>query len=350
MNSFCRVRTIWWEDAKVMMPDQTLLPGELKIIGCETVEQVWEAIRKLRVRGAPALGVAAAYGVIVGLKDYQKSSVEVFDARLQEVCGYLATSRPTAVNLFWALERMKSTRRELTSTDPKKIWERLFEEAEKIRTEDEITCSAIGRHGQQLVPDPGTIITHCNAGALATAGIGTALAVIYAAHEAGKKVQVYADETRPLLQGSRLTAWELMENDIPVTVICDNMAAVVMRKKKVDCCVVGADRIASNGDAANKIGTYGLSILAKYHNVPFYVAAPLSTIDMSLPSGEEIPIEERDSEEICCGFGKRTAPKEANVYNPAFDVTPAENIAAIITEKGVLRAPYSESIKKAFEQ
>ena len=344
-----RVKTIWWEDGLVKMIDQTLLPEELKILQCSDVDQVWEAIKMLRVRGAPALGVAAAYGVVLGLKQATGEDLKSFDARLENVSDYLATSRPTAVNLFWALDRMKSTREACPEKTAEAVWKRLLEEAERIREEDEETCRAIGEHGQSLIPENGTVLTHCNAGSLATAGIGTALGVIYAAHWAGKKLRVFADETRPLLQGSRLTAWELMENGVDVTVICDNMAAVVMRNKGVDCVIVGADRIASNGDTANKIGTYGLSVLAQRHQVPFYVAAPLSTIDRSLSTGEQIPIEERDPDEVRRGFGKLTAPATVPVYSPAFDVTPAENIAAIITEKGVLRAPLNESIRRAFD-
>jgi len=332
------------------MIDQTLLPSDYKVISCETLESVWEAIKMLRVRGAPALGVAAAYGVVTGLRDCKDCEREEFDAKLKQVSDYIATSRPTAVNLFWALERMQRVASGCGQMSSSELWGRLFEEAENIRKEDERMCRSIGEHGQTLLPDKATVMTHCNAGALATAGIGTALSVVYAAQQAGKKIHVYADETRPLLQGSRITAWELMQNGVDVTVICDNMAAVVMKTKGVDCVVVGADRIAANGDAANKIGTYGLSILAKEHGVSFYVAAPLSTIDRSLKSGDEIPIEERDPDEIRRGHGKLTAPESVPVFNPAFDVTPAKNIKAIITDKGVLYPPYEDSIKKVFEE
>ncbi len=340
----------------IRLIDQTLLPGELKYIECRDIETLWEAIRVLRIRGAPALGIAAAMGVVLGVRETacraganaprEARDVKALLGEIDGVASFLATSRPTAVNLFWALERMKGKAKELASStqDIDAILRGLLAEALAVQREDAEMCRAIGRNGAELLPDPAVCITHCNAGGLATADYGTALGVFFAAQEAGKTIEVYADETRPLLQGARLTAWELVRAGIPCTVICDNMAAVVMRDRNVDAVVVGADRIARNGDAANKIGTYGLSVLAKAHGVPFYVAAPASTFDLSLATGGEIPIEERPADEVAVPFGRRTVPAEAEVFNPAFDVTPAENIAGIITEKGVLKPPLAESI------
>jgi len=343
------------------MIDQTLLPTEIKIIECKNVETVWEAIKMLRVRGAPAIGIAAAYGVCIGIQDLPAdANHEMLRWRLHDVADYLASSRPTAVNLFWALDRMKEKAETFWATKSvPEIQEILFAEAKTIHEEDRHICRSIGRFGQELVEDGSTWLTHCNAGGLATADYGTALAVFFAATESGKKIQVYADETRPLLQGARLTAWELMQRGIDVTVICDSMAALVMRqgtasacvaksdrRRKIDGVVVGADRISANGDTANKIGTYGLAVLAKAHDVPFYVAAPVSTFDLSLADGSGIPIEERDADEICCGFGKRTAPEGVNVYNPAFDVTPADLIAGIITERGIITPVNRYNVEK----
>jgi len=300
------------------------------------------------VRGAPAIGIAAAYGVCVGLQTLSDDAeLSVFRNRLNEVADYLASSRPTAVNLFWALNRMKTKAETLYATNNvPKIWESLFAEAKVIHEEDRNICRSIGRFGQELVKDGSTWLTHCNAGGLATADYGTALAVFFAATEAGKKIHVYADETRPLLQGARLTAWELMQRGIDVTLICDSMAALVMLQGKINGVVVGADRIAANGDAANKIGTYGVAVSAKVHGIPFYVAAPVSTFDLSLSHGSKIPIEERSADEICNGFGKRTAPEGCKVYNPAFDVTPAEFIAGIITERGIISPVNRENVEK----
>ncbi|HUT35726.1 MAG TPA: S-methyl-5-thioribose-1-phosphate isomerase [Planctomycetota bacterium] len=326
--------------------DQTLLPTEFQQIECRTVEAMWEAIKVLRVRGAPAIGVAAAFGTVIGIQNSQAPTYEDFRRELAKATDCLATSRPTAVNLFWALERMKRVADENRGLPVPQLKERLLDEALAICEEDKAVCRAIGRHGAPLVPDGGGVLTHCNAGGLATADYGTALAVMFAAHEQGKRFRVFADETRPLLQGARLTAWELMQAGIDVTVICDNMAAVVMRQGKVDLVVVGADRIAANGDTANKIGTYGVAILAKEHGVPFYVAAPVSTFDLSLPSGEGIPIEERKAEEVTEGFGRRTAPEGVKVYNPAFDVTPARYIAGIVTERGIV-SPVNEAAIRA---
>jgi len=347
------VSTIDWvgdpakpREGKVRLIDQTLLPTELAHIECDDTEVLWEAIRMLRVRGAPALGIAGAMGVCLGVRDTPAGTGEELVREVDEVASYLATSRPTAVNLFWALDRMKAKARELAAKPVDGILVGLLAEALLVQKEDQDVCREMGRNGAALLPDEATILTHCNAGGLATADYGTALGVLYAAKEAGKKITAYADETRPLLQGARLTAWELVEAGIPTTVICDNMAAVVLRDKKIDAVIVGADRIAANGDVANKIGTYGLSVLAREHGVPFYVAAPASTFDLTLASGAGIPIEERPADEVAKPFGCVTVPEGAEVYNPAFDVTPAANVTAIITERGVLRPPLAESIAK----
>lgn len=336
--------------------DQTLLPTEIRRVDWRTVESVWEGIKMLRVRGAPAIGIAAAYGVCVGLKTIfrnsdgtvREPSETEFFARLDETTAYLATSRPTAVNLFWALDRMKATGESLRgNASPSEIAAILLDEANAIREEDRVLCRKMGRFGAEFVRDGGGYLTHCNAGGLATADYGTALAVFYwATEEQGKKIRVFADETRPLLQGARLTAWELKENGVPTTLICDSMAATVMRQGKIDAVFVGADRVAANGDAANKIGTFSVAICAKRFNIPFYVVAPSSTFDLKLASGDGIPIEERDPEEIRRGFGKQTAPDGVDVYNPAFDVTPAELIAGIITENGVVSPVTPEAIDR----
>ena len=327
--------------------DQTLLPEELMEIDCKSIEAVWEAIKSLRVRGAPAIGISAAYGVCVGMQlmlfSDEECPEEIFFSRLDYVVEYLASSRPTAVNLFWALDRMKAKAYSLRGQTANEIAIALLAEAKAIHEEDRAICRAIGRYGNELVKDGDSFLTHCNAGGLATADYGTALAVFFAAAEAGKKIHVFADETRPLLQGARLTAWELMQRKIPVTLLCDSMAAMVMKQGKVNAVIVGADRIAANGDTANKIGTYGVAVAAQAHNIPFYVAAPVSTFDLTLKTGDEIPIEERDESEITCGFGKRTAPEGVQVYNPAFDVTPARLITGIITEKGIIR-PVDEKV------
>jgi len=343
------VPTIEWEggvDGRARLIDQTLLPTEFKQIHCADVESMWEAIKVLRVRGAPAIGIAAAFGTVLGIQNSPATTYEAFRRDLEKATDYLATARPTAVNLFWALDRMKRVAEENRELPIPQLKQRLLDEALAIAEEDRQICRAIGRHGAELVRDGDGILTHCNAGGLATADYGTALAVMFAAHEQGKKLYVFADETRPLLQGSRLTAWELMQAGIDVTVICDNMAATVMRQGKVNLVVVGADRIAANGDTANKIGTYGVAILAREHGVPFYVAAPVSTFDLSLPSGDAIPIEERRPEEITEGFGRRTAPDGVAVYNPAFDVTPACYIRGIITERGLI-SPVNETTVRA---
>ncbi|NLS96204.1 MAG: S-methyl-5-thioribose-1-phosphate isomerase [Planctomycetaceae bacterium] len=325
--------------------DQTLLPIELATIECRDVETAWEAIKMLRVRGAPAIGIAAAYGVVLGVQPVASGDKESFCRRFEEVTEYLAKSRPTAVNLFWALDRLKRKAAALQGTaSPKELAESLLAEARAIHEEDRRICRDIGRHGAELIEDGQGVLTHCNAGGLATADYGTALAVFFAAAESGKRIHVYADETRPLLQGARLTTWELQQRGIPVTLICDSMAAQVMREGRVQAVVTGADRIAANGDAANKIGTYSVALAAAAHKIPFYVAAPQSTFDLSLPSGDGIPIEERDPREITHGFGRQTAPDGIDVYNPAFDVTPAELIAGLICEKGLIQPVTAERI------
>jgi len=332
-------------DGFLRLLDQTRLPLEEVTVDCRSPEQVWEAIRSLRVRGAPAIGVAAAYGTVLGVRDADEGR-EAFDRELQRTCEYLATSRPTAVNLFWALDRMSrmaTGRPELTASE---TIERLLDEAKAIEAEDRAMCAAIGRHGASLMPAEGGVLTHCNAGGLATAGDGTALAVLFEAHGQGKRLQVFADETRPLLQGARLTAWELLRRGVPTTLICDSMAGQVMKEGRIAAVVVGADRIAANGDAANKIGTYSVAVLARAHDIPFYVAAPSSTFDLSLPSGEAIPIEQRSAEEVTEGFGRRTAPAGVGVYNPAFDVTPAALVTAIVTERGVIRPVTEENVRR----
>jgi methylthioribose-1-phosphate isomerase len=332
------------------MIDQTLLPNEFLEIDCHDLPTVWEAIKSLRVRGAPAIGVAAAFGAVIGAREGLPGGRSGIETALKAAAAYLATSRPTAVNLFWALARMERFASGLTADlSPEAFLEVLLGEATAITEEDKAMCRSIGRHGAELIGQGQCILTHCNAGGLATADYGTALAVVYSAQEQGKNPTVFADETRPLLQGARLTAWELQRRGVPVTLICDNMAAHVMKQGKIDLVVVGADRIAANGDAANKIGTYGVALLAKAHGLPFYVAAPSSTFDLSLPDGSGIPIEERDPSEITRGFGRITAPEGIQVYNPAFDVTPAELIAGIITERGVIRPVTTETIREVLQ-
>lgn len=345
-------RTIQWVGdlpGHVRLLDQTLLPTQVAYRDCATVEDVWEAIRVLRVRGAPAIGIAAAMGVVVGMQVHSEKST--YGQRLREVTDYLRTSRPTAVNLFWALERLekkvgplleRSTLQALTQT--------LLNEARTIENEDRQMCHAIGAVGAELVRSGQGILTHCNAGGLATAEYGTALAVMFTAAKQGKVIQVFADETRPLLQGARLTTWELQQAGIDVTLICDNMAAQVMREGKIQLAIVGADRIAANGDTANKIGTYGVAVLARAHGVAFYVAAPSSTFDLRIADGSQIPIEQRDPREITQGLGKIIAPEGVRVYNPAFDVTPAELITGIITEKGLISPVNGATVRKVLQQ
>ena len=332
------IKTLHWVgdvDGSLRMIDQTRLPVECVEIDCRDVETVVEAIKSLRVRGAPAIGIAAAYGVCLGLQTVKESGEAAFFDRLEAVATRLAGSRPTAVNLFWAITRMKRAAAERRGRlPPAEILAALLAEARAIHEEDRRMCRQIGRFGAELLCDGQGVLTHCNAGGLATADYGTALAVIFAAVESGKRISVYADETRPLLQGARLTAWELKQRGIEVTLICDSMAAQVMREGRVQAVITGADRITANGDVANKIGTYGVALLAAAHGIPFYVAAPTSTFDLSLASGEQIPIEQRDPREITHGFGRATAPEGIRVYNPAFDVTPARLVKALICERG----------------
>jgi methylthioribose-1-phosphate isomerase len=343
-------RTIAWvggPDGFVRLIDQTLLPTRLEYRDCRTVEEVWEAIRSLRVRGAPAIGIAAAMGVVLGVQRLSDRTRGAYWRKLQDVSAYLRSSRPTAVNLFWALDRMERRVRGRTEELPhEELTRQLLEEALAIEEEDRQMCRAIGLAGAALIGDGKGVLTHCNAGGLATADYGTALAVIFAAAEQGRRFQVFVDETRPLLQGARLTAWELLEHGVDATLICDSMAAQVMKERRIDLVVVGADRIAANGDTANKIGTYGVALLARAHGIPFYVAAPSSTFDLSLAAGDAIPIEQRAPQEVTHGFGKQTAPDGVKVYNPAFDVTPAELIAGIITEKGLIRPVTAETIRR----
>jgi methylthioribose-1-phosphate isomerase len=355
--------TLHWvggADGHLRMIDQTLLPVEFVEIDCRDVETVHEAIRSLRVRGAPAIGIAAAYGVLVGMQTAAGKDLAAWFDRLNQVVDYLASSRPTAVNLFWALDRVKNVAlaerdrlqraangHEAAKTNATAVLaERLLTEARAIHEEDRAICRTIGRLGAELLADGQGVLTHCNAGGLATADYGTALAVFFAAQEIGKHIHVYADETRPLLQGARLTAWELQQRGVEVTLICDSMAAQVMREGRVQAVITGADRIAANGDTANKIGTYGVAILAAAHEIPFYIAAPISTFDLSITSGDQIPIEQRSSREITHGFGRQTAPDGIGVYNPAFDVTPARLIRGIICEHGVISPVNEETIRK----
>lgn len=331
------VETIQWTDSGVVMIDQTRLPLEEVYVTCKTYGDVADHIRAMTIRGAPAIGVAAAMGVALGVAE---------GADFQTVCDTLAASRPTAVNLFWAITRMKALYESLDGQREDAIRERMIAEAQRIRLEDIAINEAIGRNGAPLVPDHKTVLTHCNAGALATAGYGTALGVIRAAVAAGKDIDVFADETRPFLQGARLTVWELQQDGIPATLITDNMAGHFLKSGRIGCVVVGADRIAGNGDVANKIGTYTVAVVAKENNIPFYVAAPISTLDLSLDSGDQIPIEERNPEEVTHMRGVRVAPADTLVQNPAFDVTPNRYVTAIITERGVARNPFTESLKQ----
>ncbi len=339
--------TVVFENQKVFLLDQTLLPLELVMLEIRDVQTMWEAIKVLRVRGAPAIGVAAAFGLWLGVKNLTENTTrDTFLEKLSETRDYLATSRPTAVNLFWALDRVMQHIQTSSFTTSSDLKNSVLAEALAIKTSEERTSDLIGEHGVPLLAEVSSILTHCNAGSLATTGIGTALAPIYAAAAMGQIIHVYADETRPLLQGARLTAWELQQAGLPVTVITDNMAAVVMRDKNIGAVIVGCDRVAANGDFANKIGTYGVAILAKEHNIPFYVAAPFSTIDFATPDGLGIEIEQRHEDEVSSFGLRRTAPEGVNVFNPAFDVTPAKYVTAFITDRGVIRAPYFENLKE----
>lgn len=345
------VEWIGQTDGHVRLIDQTLLPGSVTYIECRTVDQLWEAIKSLRVRGAPAIGIAAAYGVCLGAAQAPDDSLlDTSQAALMAI-DRLATSRPTAVNLFWALERLQRLIKHTPPTQTgSELRMRLLLEARAVQDEDRRMCLAIGEYGSSLIPDNATLITHCNAGGLATAALGTALSVMFSCQDQGKRLAVFVDETRPLWQGARLTAWELMQRDIPATIICDSMAGYVMRSQPVTAVIVGADRITANGDVANKIGTYSLAVLARFHNIPFYVAAPSSTFDLTLSSGELIPIEQRDPREITEPGGVRIAPIGANAFNPAFDVTPAELVTALITERGIIQPVNRANIAQLIEQ
>jgi methylthioribose-1-phosphate isomerase len=342
--------TIAREDDAVVMIDQRKLPAEEVYVRCKTASEVARAIKAMVIRGAPAIGVAAAMGIALGMRRSRATGTQKFAVEFHKTCELMAGTRPTAVNLFWAIERMRHAFAEAAEAGASvdQIKDRLDREAQAIHDEDVASCRAMGAFGADVVPDEATILTHCNAGALATAGYGTALGVIRGAVEKGKRVTVLADETRPFLQGARLTAWELVRDGIQTTVITDNMAGAIMRTGHVDLVVVGADRIAANGDTANKIGTYTVAVLAREHGIPFYVAAPLSTIDLNTPDGTRIPIEERNAREVTHIGGSQLTPDGALIRNPAFDVTPHEFIAGIITERGIFRPPYTESLKRAF--
>ena len=340
------IKTIFWKDDAVVMIDQKALPREERLLRFTDYNDVIAAIKDMTIRGAPAIGVAAAMGIALGTLHLAVSSKDECRRAFYEICDQFSRTRPTARNLFWAIERMKKSFDELISSSPDQIRRALVEEAIRICEEDVAINERIGIKGRSLIQDGDNILTHCNAGALATAGCGTALGVVRAAWEEGKKFHVFVDETRPVLQGARLTAWELTKEKIPATLIADNMAGFLMKQGKINKVIVGADRIAANGDVANKIGTYSLAVLAKEHNIPFYVAAPLSTIDLTVQNGDEIPIEERNAEEITTIRGIRVAPQGIHVYNPAFDITPNRYITAIITEAGVVSRPYQEGIGK----
>ena len=340
------IPTLTWTPDGVSFIDQTKLPLEESYVLATTYEQVADIIVTMVVRGAPAIGVSAAYGVALGAQNTKATTPEDFAPEFETICGRLAGTRPTAVNLFWAIDRMKKLFAAIPETTPiAEVQKKILADADAMYDEDIAACKAMGAFGGALLPEEGGVLTHCNAGALATCGYGTALGVIRSAVEQGKHIHVYADETRPFLQGARLTAWELMADGIPTTVICDNMAASLMRAGKIQAVVVGADRIAANGDFANKIGTYNVAILAKEHGIPFYCAAPWSTIDLATPTGDAIPIEERSPVEVTHHGGKQLTPHGVGICNPAFDVTPAKYVTAIFTERGVLRAPYTESLQ-----
>jgi methylthioribose-1-phosphate isomerase len=341
-----KFKTIEWKKNSVRILDQRKLPIEVRYLECKDPQAVAQAIRTLAVRGAPAIGVAAAMGIALAARKLQCRQPQVFRKRMAEVCEGMKQTRPTAVNLFWATDRMRKILDRVESLGIEEVKERLEEEARLIHEEDIAINRKIGEYGKGLIREGQGVLTHCNAGALATAGHGTALGVIYSAWAEGKRFQVFADETRPLLQGARLTAWELIQEKITVTLVTDNMAASLMKQGKIDLVLVGADRIARNGDTANKIGTYGLAVLASWHRIPFYVAAPISTLDLRLPTGERIPIEERASNEVTHFCGKRITSRKVNVFNPAFDVTPHGLIRGIITEKGIIRKPFDKNLRR----
>src|ERR1700751_1514723 len=343
------IQTLEWTDKGVSFIDQTKLPNEEVYVVCTTYQQVADVIRNMVVRGAPAIGVAAGMGIALGVKNSKAETVADLKKDFDQICKVIGETRPTAVNLFWAIRRMQDKFESLRVRPVAQIKSALVKEAQRMHAEDIAANQAMGRHGATLLPSSGGVLTHCNAGALATAGYGTALGVIRAAVEQGKKNPVYADETRPFLQGARLAAWELVKDGIPTTVTSDNMAGAMMKQGKIGAIVVGADRIAANGDVANKIGTYTVAVLAKEHGIPFYVAAPISTVDLETPDGSGIPIEQRSSKEVTHIAGKQMVPDGVQVENPAFDVTPARYVAAIITERGVAKAPYEESLRRLAE-
>ncbi len=344
------IQTIHWFNGHVKLIDQTKLPHKLEYIHCRDVKTLWQAIRRLSVRGAPALGAAAAFGVLLGIKSFSGNDRKRFSKHVDQISDYIATSRPTAVNLFNALTRMKQVICRHPAASVARLKNLLKKEALAIYEEDRRVCRRMGDHGAAIIKNGASLLTVCNAGALATVDYGTALGVMYSAKEQGKKFQVYACETRPLLQGARLTVWELLRSGIDTTLICDNMAATLMKQGKIDAVFTGADRIAANGDTANKIGTYMLAVLARHHRIPFYVVAPESTFDLSIAGGKQIPIEERSREEVLGFGGHPTAPRQVKVYNPAFDVTDNALITAIVTEKGIIRPPFGRNIKRIFKR
>ena len=339
------IQTLEWTDHGVRFIDQTKLPTEETYVTCKTYQEVADVIRNMVVRGAPAIGVAAAMGIALGVKTSKADNTGDLKRDFDQICDLIGKTRPTAVNLFWAIRRMQQKFENSRVRPIPQLKQAMVEEARRMHAEDIAINQAMGKHGAALMPASGGVLTHCNAGALATAGYGTALGVIRAAIEAGKKIHVYADETRPFLQGSRLTAWELVKDNIPTTVISDNMSGAMMRQGKIGAVIVGADRIAANGDVANKIGTYTVAVLAKEHEIPFYVAAPISTIDLETPDGSKIPIEQRNPAEVTHIAGKAITPAGVEIENPAFDVTPAKYVTAIVTERGIARTPYEQSLK-----
>lgn len=348
-NTDTAIQSIEWRDDHLRILDQTYLPKREVYSDIRDVGRVWEAIKKLRVRGAPAIGIAAAYGFYMGIKELPESTFDSFWVEVERVAEYLESARPTAVNLKWSLNRIKTTMQAHKDKEIAEIKEVALQTAKTIHDEDKRICKKIGEIGEELIKKKSKILTHCNTGSLATGQYGTALSVIFHAHEAGKNIHVWVDETRPLLQGARLTAWELMNAEIPMKLIIDSSAGSLMKRGDVDMVIVGADRVAANGDTANKIGTYPLAVLAQANDVPFYVAVPLSTIDMELENGDDIPIEEREGNEITSFNGSEVAPKKAESYNPAFDVTPHKYITGFITEKGIVEPPFDKNFKKLFE-
>jgi len=344
-----KITTIEWKNNKIRIIDQTKLPHKLEYIDIDKLEDLWQAIKLLKVRGAPALGAAAALGVYLGIKNLKTKDPVVFNKELDRVSHYIAGSRPTARNLFWGIEKVCSVARKNKGKDLAALKELIFKEACRIVENDKFSCRKIGEYGSRLIKDNDTVLNVCNAGILATIDYGTALGVLYRAKEEGKKIKVFSCETRPLLQGARLTAWELNKQGVDVTVICDNMAATLMQQGKINKVIAGADRIAANGDTANKIGTYNLAVLSSYHKIPFYIAAPVSTFDLCAQSGKDIPIEERDTREVSELLFKRViAPKGAKIFNPAFDVTPHNLVSAMITDKGIIKSPYKKNISQMF--